>query len=275
MADLLFIVWRGADNDQSLWWTNGYWTPPHLGVSYAPYHVGNEGTSTSPALAVYHVERSLVWNGGAGDSTLAWSTYDRDNQMWGGRPQLLTEGADRSPALAVSQDRLFAAWKGVGDDKNSYWTPFDGPYWARPPLRQRDTGTGTSTSNGPAIAGDSARPEPSHGNILGPSQSTRPIPPISPRSSGGTPSSFTASSAPANPPDAVAHVLDGCASAVWWFVVVGIVGALLVPALQSWVGLGQTGERAILSLAVLLLWFGGTIAVFMYNVMKRTDAARP
>jgi uncharacterized membrane protein YeaQ/YmgE (transglycosylase-associated protein family) len=69
--------------------------------------------------------------------------------------------------------------------------------------------------------------------------------------------------------------MAGCASAVLWFVVVGIVGALLVPFLKSWWGLGQTGEGAIVSLAVLILWLGGMVAVFMYRVMKRTDAARP
>jgi hypothetical protein len=221
MADLLFTVWRGAGNDQSLWWTNGDWTPPNPSLSCAQYHVGNEGSSNSPALAAY-------------------------------------------------QDRLFAGWKGAGDHKYIYWTPFEGTNWARPPVRPSDPGT----SNGPAIASDSALPEPDHGKIPGPSRSSRPIPPISPRNNGGPPSSFTARSAPANPPDDVAHVVDGCASAVLWFVVVGVVGALLVPFLTSWLGLAQTGERAILSLAVLILWFGGTAAVFIYKVMKRTHAAR-
>jgi hypothetical protein len=271
MADLLFMVWRGADNDQRLWRTNGSWTPPQCGLSCAQYHVGNKGSSNFPALAVYHDERSLVWTGGAGNSNLLWSKDDQDNQVWGGRPHILTVGTERFPARANYQDRLIAAWKSVGDHKYIYWTPFEGTNWARPPVRQSDTGA----SNGPAIARDSALPEPDHGTSPGPSHRSGPIPPISPRSSGGPPSSVTASSAPANPPDDGAHVMDGCASAVLWFVVVGIVGALLVPALKSWLGLGQTGEGAIASLAILILWFGGTVTVFIYKVMKRTHAARP
>ena len=269
MPDLFFMMWRGADNVQRLWWECGDRTSPTRALSCAQDHIGSEGSSNSPALSPG--ERALVWNGGAGDSHLWWSKDERDNRVWGGRPHTLTVGTERFPARANSQDRLFAAEKRGGDDKNTSWMPFAGRYGTRARFRQR----GASTSNGPAIASSSALSEPDHGTIPGASQRSDPLPPTAPRGSGGAPGRVPARRAPANPPDDVAHVVDGCAAAVLWFVVVGIVGAVLVPALKAWWGLGQTGEGAIVSLAVLVLWFGGTVAVFMYHVMKSTDAARP
>lgn len=141
-APLLYMTWRGADQDQSIWWATFDGTRWNQ-----PSQIAGAGTSKDPAFAVFNNQLYLVWNGGAGDSNIYWSVFDNTTKSWSVRQQVPGVGTDSSPAIASFQGLLYMVWKGVGDDQNIWWTTFDGSQWG-PQQRRSDVGTGT----GPALA---------------------------------------------------------------------------------------------------------------------------
>lgn len=139
----LYMAWRGADDDQTIYWSRLNEATQKWEEQRA---VPGAGTSNNPALAVFNGALYLVWNGGAFDSNIYWSVFDPGTDSWAARQMIPGVGTDKSPAAAAFDGRLYAAWKGVGDDKNIWWSTFDGRNWTN---QTRIPGVGTDS--GPAL----------------------------------------------------------------------------------------------------------------------------
>ena len=153
---LLYMAWRGVDDDERLWWATfdgANWTSQR---EYA----GN-GTSNGPAMAVYRNVLYLVWNGAHGDPRIWFTSLvgvedaDGRHEDWRPRQEVAPGGGvatNESPAVTVFQDKLYMAHGGLGNS-NIYWTFFDGQDWATFPdgQRQQLTDVNIGTASGPAL----------------------------------------------------------------------------------------------------------------------------
>jgi hypothetical protein len=64
----LIKVWRGINNDQSIWWSY------YDGANWSPQmRIPGRGTLTSPALAAYNNRLIKVWRGINNDQSIWWS----------------------------------------------------------------------------------------------------------------------------------------------------------------------------------------------------------
>jgi len=145
---LLYMAWRGVDDDERLWWAafdGANWT------SQQPY-AGN-GTSNGPAMAVFRNQLYLVWNGAHDDPRIWYTSFDPEVLDWHPSREVAPGGGvatNESPAVTVFQDRLYMAWRGLGNPWIS-WTFFDGQDWATFPDGQRKQVTNLLTASGPAL----------------------------------------------------------------------------------------------------------------------------
>ncbi len=154
--DQLYMVWKGVQGDQSMWWTtytdqNG-WGPqqPVVGSDGVV-----PGTSVGPQLAVFNGRLYMAWKGVQGDQSIWWSSTS-DGREW--RPQQQVRGSNGvvpgtsvGPSLAVYGEQLYMAWKGVQGDPTMWWSSTsDGQNWAS--QNQINLGFGFSTSVGPSLA---------------------------------------------------------------------------------------------------------------------------
>ena len=104
---LLYMAWRGVDDDERLWWAafdGADWTSQRE-------YVGN-GTSNGPAMAVFRNQLYLVWNGAHDDpaSGSPHSTLKCRTGIRGGRSQ-----ASPRTNLPPSRSTTTACtWRGAG-----------------------------------------------------------------------------------------------------------------------------------------------------------------
>lgn len=137
---LLYMVWRGIDDDENLYWATfdgSEWTNQR--------QIGGTATSNGPALAVFRNQLYLVWNGHATDSSIWFTVFDGELRDWRPQQQVPNVATNESPAVTVFQDRLYMAWSGLGV-WNIFWSFFDQVNWA--PQQMTDA----LTASGPALA---------------------------------------------------------------------------------------------------------------------------
>ena len=116
------------------------------GSTWAPQQVGiGGGSSTGPALAVYHDRLYAAWKGSGADERMFWSSSD--GSTWAPQQVGIGGGTSFGPSLAVFDNLLYAAWKGVTGDDRMFWSSSDGSTWA--PQR---VGIGGGSSIGPKLA---------------------------------------------------------------------------------------------------------------------------
>jgi hypothetical protein len=137
---LLYMVWRGIDADENLYWATfdgTEWTNQ--------LQIGGTATSNGPALAVFQNTLFLAWNGHATDSSIWFTSFDNELRDWRPQQQVQNVATNESPALTVFQDRLYMAWSGLGV-WNIFWSFFDGVNWAPQQM------TEALTASGPTMA---------------------------------------------------------------------------------------------------------------------------
>jgi hypothetical protein len=136
----LYMVWKGAGNDQGIWWTSfdgSKWQ--------AQSKVPGVGTSVGPAAAPFNNRLFIAWKGAGSDEGIYWTSFDGNN--WPGQNKVQGVGTSVEPALAAFNNRLYMAWKGAGNDEGIYWSSFDGNSW-----QHQNKVPGVGTSVGPALA---------------------------------------------------------------------------------------------------------------------------
>ncbi len=150
---VLIKAWKGVRDDPRIFYSRfdgSTWTPQQV--------LPDRGTSTSPALANWHVfsgdplrldERIyMAWKGVRDDPRIFYSV-SFDGSTWTPQQVLPDRGTSTSPALATlnKQEGMYMAWKGVRDDPRIFYSRFDGSTWT-PQQVLPDRGTSTS----PALA---------------------------------------------------------------------------------------------------------------------------
>ncbi|MEP7340892.1 MAG: matrixin family metalloprotease [Acidobacteriota bacterium] len=115
----LFMAWKGADDDQSLYWSRND-GPGWLAQS----QVEDVGSSCRPAVAQFNGRMYMAWKGVEDDSGIYWATFD--GKSWTAQRSILGVGTSDSPALVVFGNRLYMFWKGVPGDTKAYYSTLDG-----------------------------------------------------------------------------------------------------------------------------------------------------
>jgi hypothetical protein len=134
--DTAYMVWRGPDGDDSLWWSRldgDSWTPQQ--------QLSDKGSSHGPALTSFGENMLMAWKGVPDDSSIYYA-FGRDGN-WSGQQFVPNVGTSSRPALAGN----FLAWKGIDDDSSIYWATLGNAGWSG---QQRVRGVGTS--DGPTLA---------------------------------------------------------------------------------------------------------------------------
>jgi IgA Peptidase M64 len=134
----LFMAWRGASNDQSIWYSI---LNTEDGITWnTQRQVPGVATSSGPALAAFEGRIYMAWKGMGADQSLWFANYYVG--IWSAQAPIPNTGTSTQPALAVFNGRLYAAWKGIGGDQGIYYSSFDGSHWAP---QQNVPNVGTST----------------------------------------------------------------------------------------------------------------------------------
>ncbi len=183
----LFMVWKGPDGDEHIYWARFdgarwssqnqipyqtsnaptlaifqdnklfiAWRDPdgHIdsavsfdGTTWSPHQVPAVRTSNAPALTIFQNRLFMVWKGIGDDPHLYWAV-SFDGINWSPQQHVPGVEASSSPALAIFQNRLFMVWKGIRDDPGVYWASFDGARWSS----QSHVPVMEGTSSAPALA---------------------------------------------------------------------------------------------------------------------------
>ena len=141
-----FIAWRGAGDDQALYWKR----IGRDGSEAGPARIPGVGSSRGPALAAQPFQYIyMAWKGIAGDQGIYWSYNNLFHGALGWAPQAKVPGVGTSerPALAYRPGHLCMAWKGVEGDAGIYVACNGGGSTWEPQRRVPDVGT----SRGPAL----------------------------------------------------------------------------------------------------------------------------
>jgi hypothetical protein len=178
IADRLVMAWKGADDDQSLWYSR-------MGAKgwESQHQIGGVGSADGPALCNdLDGAARMVWRGVDGDELL-WTTTLRDI-YW--QPQEIVQwvlpgnGGDgtikvahglsafgptactRLPAETHFADepmpapsKVFLAWHGAGDDSGLYFTQYAADTIGGDPVRAWSSQAhvpGRASSDGPSLA---------------------------------------------------------------------------------------------------------------------------
>ncbi len=162
-SGLLYMAWKGAGDDEGIWWT------VYDGSNWASWVQGNVsgvGTSVGPSLALTQ-QPFMAWRGDGTDQTIWFSNFDTDVGNWTGQQQNPNVGSEIGPALALSSGKIHMAWKGVAGDTRLFYSSFlassSGIEWA-----DQQQIPGVFSSVGPALTvfGGFIHPDPnSPGNF--------------------------------------------------------------------------------------------------------------
>ena len=118
----LYMLWKGASSDQSLWWSSTDGVSP-----WAPQKaIPGVGSSTGPGLSVFQGKLFAAWKGAGNDNSIWWSEYLGEGNNWAAQQKVPGVGTSNKPALSAMGSRIFMAWKGVGGDQEIWWSGFDG-----------------------------------------------------------------------------------------------------------------------------------------------------
>lgn len=134
--DTPYMVWRGVDGDDSLWWSRldgDSWTPQQ--------QIADKGSSHGPALSSFGENMLMVWKGVPDDSSIYYA-FGRDGN-WAEQQIVPNVGTSSRPGLAGN----FLAWKGVDDDNSIWWATLGQGGWSGQQLVR-----GVGTSDGPTLA---------------------------------------------------------------------------------------------------------------------------
>ncbi len=130
--NMLFAAWKGAYNDQNLWWA--YYDGTRWSEQKS---IGNftTGTSHGPALAVFNGDLFAAWKGEGGDQSV-WYSHIRISDAlkgyndWDLQRTIGGIGSSEGPSLVVYKERLYAFWKGsngfLSEDDGIWYTFRDG-----------------------------------------------------------------------------------------------------------------------------------------------------
>ena len=144
----LYMAWKGAEDDTSLYWS-------HLTASGWSPQVRIEDVSSThgPALIAYRRDDTttalfMAWKGSDDDSGLYWSRNPFCSEDgWAPQEQIVGVGSSSRPALAEFAGTIHMAWKGTGDDTGIYYSRFDGTGWTA-----QLSVLGVGTSGAPSLA---------------------------------------------------------------------------------------------------------------------------
>lgn len=115
----LLMAWKGASDDQSLYWTRD------MGAGWERQRgVAGVGTSSSPALANVNGLVYMAWKGVEDDSGIYFATYD-GAEGWSAQANIRGIGTSDSPALVAYNGMLYMFWKGIAGDSNAYFSLLD------------------------------------------------------------------------------------------------------------------------------------------------------
>lgn len=134
--DTPYMVWRGIDGDDSLWWSRldgDSWTPQQ--------QLPGKGSSHGPALTGFGETMLMAWKG-VPDDSLIYYAFGRDGD-WSDQQVVPNVGTGSRPGLAGN----FLAWKGVNEDSSIWWSILGQGGWSG---QQNVRGVGTS--DGPTLA---------------------------------------------------------------------------------------------------------------------------
>jgi hypothetical protein len=145
-GDYLYYAWKGAHNDNSIWWS--YYNSDGSFAQQTAFAAG--ATSVGPSLVVFRNTLYMAWPG-SGEEGIFWCYFDPENNTWSTEKLIVNEGASSKTVMAVFNNQLYMAWKGYGNDPGiwySVWQPDSpGQPWA-PQKKVPNVGTGI----GPHIA---------------------------------------------------------------------------------------------------------------------------
>jgi hypothetical protein len=115
----LFMAWKGASDDQSLYWTRDF------GAGWEGQRaVVGVGSSAGPSLANINGQIYMAWKGVQDDGGIYWSIYD-GTEGWSPQANIRGIGTSDSPALVAFNGVLYMFWKGAADDSNAYYSFLD------------------------------------------------------------------------------------------------------------------------------------------------------
>jgi hypothetical protein len=132
-GDHLWAVWRGAGDDQAVWWSRVAVDDPD-GWRDAPWEpqqvIPGARSRTGPCLANVGSNVLAAWRGPDADQSVFFS-LKTDDSSWSGPTPIPGIGSSEGPSAAVFSDRLRLVWRGIEGD-TAVWTTdsasVDGPF---------------------------------------------------------------------------------------------------------------------------------------------------
>src|SRR6516225_10149260 len=99
MSDYLYLVWKGARNDDGIWFSRLIEGLPLEVMRWTDQTpVGNVGTITAPKIVSFRGRLVMAWRGIDGDQGIWFSVFDGSN--WTPQQQIRGVGSLFGPALA-------------------------------------------------------------------------------------------------------------------------------------------------------------------------------
>jgi hypothetical protein len=119
----LHMFWRGADDDQNIWWSKlgrglMYWTDQRPLQGWT-----SDTPSVAPALQFTSGPDTLLltWKGADGDASIWQAGFDGGN--WTPQSAIANVATNCGPAIAGdSRGRLWRVWRGADDDTQIWWS---------------------------------------------------------------------------------------------------------------------------------------------------------
>jgi hypothetical protein len=141
----LYAAWRGAGNDQWLWYAS------FDGTNWsAQQQIPGVASSIGPSLTVFEGKLYAAWKAWHDDQSLWYASFDGTN--WSSQrqipsdPEIPSVASSIGASLAAFGGKLYAAWKGASKDQSLWYASFDGTNWSS----QRQI-PGVSSSIGPSL----------------------------------------------------------------------------------------------------------------------------
>ncbi|MFC5645382.1 matrixin family metalloprotease [Kitasatospora cinereorecta] len=140
----LFMAWRGAAGDDSLWWSefdeDHGWAPQR----HAPGFRSTHGPALTSVPDKDGTEGLLMtWKGADDDGGIWYAWKGATDLGWGNQSLVPDVGTSCGPTVAWFNGRAHLAWKGVGKDTTIWHTTLGPDGWES---QQEVSGVGTADS---------------------------------------------------------------------------------------------------------------------------------